>query len=150
MTIDHDPNPGKLLTINEYSDQNGQLVQLNNMKGTKILLFVSMHCVRCIELLPQIRDLRLPNTGVVIFSTGDQEDHRELDDFLHNKWSIVSLSPEQMEEEFEVKTHPFCIAVDEHGRILNKGNVYSGEDVSNLASVNGEGKLKKLFSHLFH
>ncbi|MNW57525.1 hypothetical protein D3C74_353390 [compost metagenome] len=113
-------------------------------------MFVSMHCVRCIELLPQIRDLRLPNTGIVIFSTGDQEDHKELDDFLQKKWSIVSLSSEQMEEEFEVKTHPFCIVADATGRILNRGNVYSGEDVSNLASVNGEGKLKRLIGHLFN
>ncbi|MNP11834.1 hypothetical protein D3C76_1040420 [compost metagenome] len=150
MTIDHDLNLGELLTTKEYSDQNGQLVQLNTLKGTKILLFVSMHCVRCIELLPQIRDLRLSNTNIVIFSTGDQENHRELDDFLQKKWSIVSLSPEQMEEEFEVKTHPFCIVADANGRILNRANVYSGEDVSNLASVNGEGKLKKLISHFFN
>ncbi|MNW44066.1 hypothetical protein D3C74_212830 [compost metagenome] len=150
MTLDHDRNLGELLTTKEYSDQNGQLVQLNTLKGTKILLFVSMHCVRCIELLPQIRDLCLPNTNIVIFSTGDQEDHKELDEFLQKKWSVVSLSPEQMEEEFEVKTHPFCIVADANGRILNKGNVYSGEDVSNLASVNGKGKLKKLISHLFN
>ncbi|MNW56440.1 hypothetical protein D3C74_341550 [compost metagenome] len=150
MTIGHGRNLEELQTIKEYSDQNGQLVQLNTLKGTKILLFVSMHCVRCIELLPQLRDLRLLNTNIVIFSTGDQEDHRELDDFLQNKWSIVSLSSEQMEEEFEVKTHPFCIVADANGRILNKGNVYSGEDVSNLASVNGEGKLKKLISHFFN
>ncbi|MNW58557.1 hypothetical protein D3C74_364310 [compost metagenome] len=149
MTLDDGLNLGELITNKEYSDQNDQLFNLYKYKGKKTLIFVSMHCVRCIELLPEIRTARLPHTSVIIFSTGNQEDCEQLDEFFQRKVKIVSITSEQMEEDFSVATHPFCIVVDECQQVCNKGTVYTGKDLLELVNVNGERKRKKLFSNLF-
>lgn len=149
MTLANGLNLGEFIMNKEYNDQNDQLFNIYNLKGKKALIFVSMHCVRCIELLPEIRSVRLPNTSVIIFSTGNQEDHEQLDDFFQRKMKIVSLTSEQMERDFSVTTHPFCIVVDEHQQVCNKGTVYTGKDLLELVSVNGEVRRKKLFSNLF-
>ncbi|MDQ0089833.1 CheY-like chemotaxis protein [Paenibacillus anaericanus] len=149
MTMDNGLNLGELITNKEYSDQNDQLINLYKHKGKKVLIFVSMHCVRCIELLPEIRTVRLPNTSVIIFSTGNQEDHEQLDDFFQRKMKIVSLTSVQMEQDFSVTTHPFFIVVDEHQQVCNKGTVYTGKDLLELVSANEGEKRKKLFSNLF-
>lgn len=146
MTVDHSPNLGELVPSKQYQDQNSRLIQIDTIKRLTVMLFFSMHCVRCIELISQIRSIHLPNTTIVIFSTGDQEDNKEIGCFLQKTWSIVSLSAEQMEEDFKVNTHPFCIVSDEDGRVLNKGNVYQVEDISNFVNAyESKGRFKKLF-----
>lgn len=149
MMVDHGPNLGELIINKEYSHRAGKRFNLLSIKGEKIVLFISMHCVRCIELLPHIQALHLPNVNVVVFVAGDRDDHEELADFFQNKIRVTMLSTEQMEQDFQVYTHPFCIVVDEQGMITNKGNVYNGEDVRKLLGRGGESKMKKLIHHLF-
>lgn len=149
MSIENGSNIGELIINKECCDQNGKLFNLHSIKGKKILLFISMHCVRCMELLPEMNSIRLPNTSIVIFSTGTQEDHEELDEFFQSKFKIVSLTPEQMEKDFLVRTHPFCIVIDDQQQVCNKGTPYNSMDVLELVRTSEENKLFKIFKSLF-
>lgn len=63
-----------------------------------------------------------------IFSTGDNEDHEEMAEFLEWHFPVISLESELMEETFNVTYLPYVLIVDASGTVLNKGVVYTKDD----------------------
>ncbi|RCX19131.1 hypothetical protein DFP94_105147 [Fontibacillus phaseoli] len=144
MISENGPDLGSFISAKEYINQSGSALNLRSIRGTKVLLFISMHCVRCMELVPELQQMHLPHARFILFSTGSDEDHKELDEFLQRKWPIVSLSPEQMEEDFLIRSHPFGLVIDENQQVCNKGTVYTSNELLELAGTRGAGNLLKV------
>lgn len=143
MITENGPDLGSFLRDKKYIDQSGHILNLHSIPERKVLLFISMHCVRCMELVPEIQQIQLPHVHarLILFSAGSGEDHKELDEFLQRKWPIVSLSPEQMEQDFHIRSHPFGLVVDENQRIFGKGPVYTSTELLELAGTRAGGTL---------
>ncbi|WP_410770612.1 hypothetical protein [Fontibacillus sp. BL9] len=141
MITENGPDLGSFLPDKEYIDQRGNAIHLHSIRETKVLLFISMHCVRCMELVPELQQITLSHARLILFSTGSDEDHKELDEFLQRKWPIVSLSPEQMEQDFLIRSHPFGLVADENQQICDKGTVYTSNELKELAETRGGGTL---------
>lgn len=128
---------GRFIPNKEYVDQSGRVLSMHSIQGMKVLLFISMHCVRCLELVAELQQIHQPSARFLLFSTGNDEDHRELDEFLQRKWPILAVSPEQMERDFLIRTFPFVLVADEHQRICHKGTVYTSRELVELAGTRG-------------
>lgn len=145
MNTENGPVRGDIITDNEYMDHRNRILNLRLGGDTKVLLFLSMHCVRCMELVPELRKVRLPHARLIVFSAGSPEDHVELGEFLGQTWTVVPLAPEHMEKDFLVRSHPFCIIVDRNRQVAGEGFVYNSTDVLTLAETAGENKFSTLF-----
>lgn len=58
-----------------YKDQNSNVIDLNNptFRKTSLLIFISIYCVRCIELLTNLNKLKsISDLPLIIFSDGDK------------------------------------------------------------------------------
>ncbi|WP_334072204.1 MULTISPECIES: hypothetical protein [Paenibacillus] len=141
MISDHGLAIGSFIPNLEYVDQSGKTLSMHSIPGRKVLLFISMHCIRCLELVPELQQIHRPSVRFILFSTGSDEDHKELAEFLQWKWPILSLSPEQMEKDFLIRTFPFGLVVDEHQRVCSKGTVYTSRELLELAGTRGGGSL---------
>ncbi len=139
MINENGPDLWSFLPDKDYIDQSGNALNLHSIRERKVLLFISMHCVRCMELVPELQQIHLPQARVILFSTGSDEDHKELDEFLQRKWPIISLSSEQMEQDFLIRSHPFGLVANENHQIIDKGTVYSLNELLELAGTRGEG-----------
>ncbi|GIO86516.1 hypothetical protein J25TS5_34480 [Paenibacillus faecis] len=134
---DQGPALGSFIPNREYVDRSGRVLSMHSIQGMKVLLFISMHCVRCLELVAELQEIQQPSARFLLFSTGNDEDHQELDEFLQRKWPILALSPEQMGSDFLIRTFPFVLVADEHQRICHKGTVYTSRELVELAGIRG-------------
>lgn len=141
MITENGPELGSFLPGRDYIDQRGNDLNLHSIRERKVLLFISMHCVRCMELVPELQQIHMPQIRLILFSTGSDEDHNELDEFLQRKWPIISLSSELMEQDFLIRSHPYGLVADDNNQICDKGTIYSSNDLLELAGMRGEGTL---------
>lgn len=114
----------------EYIDQYNRIVRLDKIKSKKVLIFVSIYCIRCIQLLPNLNEiLNMPDVYPVIFSNGEQDENLEMSELFPKQISIISLSEQDMINDFEIKLHPsYIIITDNH---LDTGNIQSIEQLIN-------------------
>lgn len=143
--IENGQKIGELIPDKAYINQHNTTLNLRAIRKRKILFFISLHCVRCIDLLPEIKKVREPNTEILLFSSADQEDLQELAHFFQQKISIVSLSREQAKLDFQVYDYPFCVVADTSHCIYSKGAAYNAVDVMELIHHRGGSKFLKMF-----
>ncbi|MEK5640210.1 hypothetical protein BK138_28360 [Paenibacillus rhizosphaerae] len=107
---------------------------LSDSETTKVLLFVSMHCTHCIDLLPHIDAMtqRNPSFSFQLISTGDEEDNRSMVEYFGWEFPVCSLDQGDMEAYFAVTYLPFMILVDESGKVTAKGVVYNADEFEQI------------------
>lgn len=143
--VENGQNIGELILDKSYTNQHITTLNLRAIQKKKVLFFISLHCVRCIDLLPEIKKVREPNTEIIIFYSGNEEDQQELAQFYQQKISIVSLSREQALHDFQVQDYPFCVVADANHYIYSKGAAYNAMDVMELIHHHGGNKFFKMF-----
>lgn len=94
-----------------------------------VLIFVSNYCLYCIDLLPEIEKIKdvCKKHQLILFSTGDDEDNTEMQNYFNWKFPIVNLTEEEMEKYFKVVIHPFCIITNKN-KVKQKGIIYNQKD----------------------
>lgn len=94
-----------------------------------ILIFISNYCIHCIDLLPELSKIEAKYTSyqIVLFSTGDNQENNDIDEYFKWQFPIISLSEEEMEKYFKVTILPFCIILIRN--VVNqKGVIYNFKD----------------------
>lgn len=104
----------------------------------RVVLFGSMHCVHCIDLLPHIEQMtkKYTNCSFALFSTGDEEDHKSMIDYFRWEFPVYSLDQSDMEAYYSVTYLPFMILTDESGKVIAKGVVYNFEEFDRIMKDN--------------
>jgi thiol-disulfide isomerase/thioredoxin len=122
------------IKINEYtfSSWNSAEVRMP-VNGTQVLFFISLHCMHCIDLTPNLSEIKqeFSNTNFVLFSTGDKEDNQEMSEYFNWDFPVVHLNQSDMEHYFNINRLPYMILVID-GNIKLSGVVYNKSDFSQL------------------
>jgi thiol-disulfide isomerase/thioredoxin len=118
----------------QLEDSNFMNIELNSLPGQKVLIFISLHCTYCIDLLPHLRELseNYNSYNFVLLSAGEVEDHREMINYFDWKFPVVHFDLNKMETFFQVTAMPFMIFADSEGKVFNKGIVYNSNEFENL------------------
>lgn len=100
----------------------------------RVLLFTSVHCVHCIDLLPHIQTMieNYPSFSFHLFSTGDEEDHRSMSEYFGWNFGVYSMDQSDMEACFEVTFLPFMMLLNQTGAVAAKGVIYNADDFDQL------------------
>lgn len=103
---------------------------------TSALLFISMHCMHCIDLLPSIERMKKnhPKVSFCLYSTGDEVDNQSMIDYFEWNFPVYSLDTSGMEDFFKVTYLPFVVIADNRGSVMAKGVIYNDQDFEQLIS----------------
>ncbi|MGZ9586637.1 TlpA family protein disulfide reductase [Paenibacillus marinisediminis] len=119
-----------------YNDTN---IQISDYKENTALVFISLHCMQCIDLLPSIQELidklKIP---FILFSTGDVEDNIEMANYFNWEFPVISINTKQLEEIFKITYLPFLMIIDKNHIIKNKGVVLDKENFEFIYSNIGD------------
>ncbi|MFS0838078.1 TlpA family protein disulfide reductase [Paenibacillus sp. 1P03SA] len=110
-----------------------------NQTGTiRVLLFASVYCTHCIDLLPHLQKIAetYPTFSIRLFTTGDEEDHRSMREFFGWDFPVSTMDQSDMEAYFEVTALPFMLLVDESDLVAAKGVVYNADDFKQIVQFN--------------
>lgn len=119
----------------------GQIPEINELKLTQFLsnnlcaiIFVSLNCMRCIEFLPCLSDLRkeCDNIEIFLISTGSNKENEELAKYYSWEFPIVHMNEENMQLFFNVATPPFILIVNSQGLVMAKGEVFNKKDFKDV------------------
>lgn len=108
----------------------------NNRKS--VLIFTSLYCVVCVDLLPDLKQLSSEfDANWVLFSNGTLEDHEEMVAYFEWEFPVVRLNPPEMETYFDVKGTPSLIVLESDGTVLVNEIVKTKEDIVRILSKFG-------------
>ncbi|NQX45455.1 hypothetical protein HQN87_08950 [Paenibacillus tritici] len=125
------------LLYKNYKNHQGVSMNLHETKGGKVLFFLSVFCIRCLELIPEIIKMSddVPNTTIFIFSNGTEKDHQEMESIFPLGVNIIGLNDEEMEEEYSVSLHPYYFLVDKNNIVYSKGNIKSIDHIKERINI---------------
>ncbi|MEY9093273.1 TlpA family protein disulfide reductase [Paenibacillus sp. RC84] len=110
-----------------------------NQSGTiRVLLFASVYCTHCIDLLPHLQAIaeNHPSFSIRLFTTGDEEDHRSMQEYFSWNFPVSTMDQSDMEAYFEVTALPFMMLVDESDSVAAKGVIYNADDFEQIVQFN--------------
>lgn len=98
-------------------------------RQTRYVLFLSMYCSICMELLPELIRIS-PEIGkrFVLGITGTPEEIQEIRNHFGFDFPVISLRAKEMEGVYRVYATPFLYAISAEGIILSKGTADVYED----------------------
>ncbi|WP_340012221.1 hypothetical protein MHI32_09525 [Paenibacillus sp. FSL H7-0690] len=130
MNMENGPNIGGKIIDKSYFDQNGNEIIIKN---NTILFFISIYCVRCIQIMPFIKKIsNSKKVDFVLFSNGSHEDHKEMISRFKWKFPIIAIDDEHLERDFFIKTHPFFLIVDNFQTVYKKGTINNLEELKSI------------------
>ncbi|CAM4449569.1 thiol-disulfide isomerase/thioredoxin [Paenibacillus endophyticus] len=114
------------ITVGTQLPQHELTIPVFQTEGKTALLFISLHCMHCVDLLPYIKKIQnnYPFT-FFLYSNGDKDDHAEMVEYFGWDFSVITASVEKMETIFHVAALPFGILCDENKRVIEKSVVYN-------------------------
>ncbi|MED1789909.1 alkyl hydroperoxide reductase [Brevibacillus laterosporus] len=120
---------GTTIPQNHFANWDSSQLELNFLPKGAALVFVSVFCSYCIDLLPHLRSIsQRQNMQLYLFSDGEIEDHAEMVDYFEWEFPVIQLKHNEMIEIFEVTYHPFLLFADSKGVIVSKGDIYNAVD----------------------
>lgn len=121
----------KLPNINLYNFD-GTLLELKNafIKKEVLIIFVSLYCKRCIELLPDIDGLLQHGLDLVLITNGEVEDNYEMVKYFEWTFPVLKMTNSNMAQHFNVHETPAVRIYNNQGLLLNKGIINEASDIS--------------------
>ncbi|MEK3740203.1 redoxin domain-containing protein [Paenibacillus odorifer] len=120
---------GLLLPNIQLANWNGESFKLYNLSGKKILIFTSLHCLACIDLMPHINRIQeIYSATIVFFSTGDEIDHKEIADYFNWEFPVIAMKENEMEMTFSAKKFPYMIFADDTNKVIGGGVIHNLND----------------------
>ncbi|MFB9324417.1 TlpA family protein disulfide reductase [Paenibacillus aurantiacus] len=123
---------GSMVKMQAYTDHKSDIVNIPD-EGVRILFFISLHCMHCIDLTPEISEIAraVPDAGFTVFSTGEREDNQEMAGYFDWDFSVISASQEEMENQFGITMLPAMVLLRD-GVVQLTGVVYNKDDFFKL------------------
>ncbi|MFE6799870.1 TlpA family protein disulfide reductase [Paenibacillus chitinolyticus] len=111
----------------------------NQSDTIRVLLFASVYCTHCIDLLPHLQTIaeNHPTFSFGLFTTGDEEDHRSMKEYFGWEFPVNTMDQSDMEAYFQVTTLPFMMLIDKSDIIAAKGVIYNADDFEQILRISG-------------
>lgn len=94
-----------------------------------LLLFLSLNCLKCIDLLPYIEKVQEKFTGnITVFTNGTEKENEEIINFFNFNIPFLSIEDDHYQK-YGVFTKPFFYIVNSYGKIIHKD---SAEDINQV------------------
>ncbi|MCC3374575.1 hypothetical protein [Cohnella sp. REN36] len=109
--------------------------------GRTALVFASLHCLDCIDLLPHLAAAArgMPEYTLALFTTGDETDNREMQRYFGWAFPVYSMAQGEMGRRYAISALPCAILTDERGRLAASGAVH---DAAELLALRASVRLK--------
>lgn len=142
-------DPGTLapdFTLPRVGDMEGSTaITLSNFRGRPVLLaFVSPHCGPCHGLLPQLNAFAEgadpASLQVLAISSGDRDSNEELRTRNALRVPLLLQEGREVADRYKALVTPYAYVIDARGTVRARQIVNSGEDVSRLLRLAGEGE----------
>ncbi|WP_025675855.1 TlpA family protein disulfide reductase [Paenibacillus polymyxa] len=124
---------GSSLPSQEIQAFTGELCQLDELDKPSIMIFISMYCSFCIDLLPHLSQIQQEHSDyqLMLFSTGDDDDHRDMIEYFKWNFPVFHMDQSEMENWFDITQMPF-IFVTNRNKVICKGVAYDMVGASQL------------------
>ncbi|CAM4492425.1 hypothetical protein [Paenibacillus xylanexedens] len=116
----------------EYLNWNGDHVSFEPQGSRLCLIFLSLYCLRCVDLLPHIGDIvtkQSMDTRFVILVDGDYETNKEMVEYFNWKMPVVQVESQEMGTEFAVYETPTVQIYSADGNRISSGIADEAKDV---------------------
>lgn len=124
------PAQGSRISIPLLKKWDGEEFDLVQVSKPLALLFVSVYCSHCVDMLPDVSYLHSKlGLQIVLFTNGNNQDIEEMVDYFKWQFPCISLDEELMESLFNVVVFPFLILLDSTGAVEKKAVVYNKADM---------------------
>lgn len=121
-----------LETTKEYLNWNGDKVSFEPQGSRLCLIFLSLYCLRCVDLLPHIGDIvanHAMDTRFVVLVDGDYETNKEMVDYFNWSMPVVQVESQEMGIDFEVYETPTVQIYNADGIRITSGIADEAKDV---------------------
>lgn len=113
----------------KFNNWNGEQINLSEYDKNIVLFFVSLECYHCVEMLPEIsKIIEKYSLEVILFSTGNNEDSKEMIEFFEWNFPIISLTAEEMSNYFDIGLLPSVLFLNKECYVDKKGVIYNIND----------------------
>jgi len=106
--------------------------------GNSALIFISLYCTFCNDLLPHLKNISEKyDLKVILFTDGNVEENNEMIDYFEWQFSVFTISQDEMIEYFKIKNLPYVLVINQNNQVVSHGNIYD-EKMFNLIYKNRE------------
>lgn len=124
---------GCMLPTRSIQSFAGSFYKLEELDKPHILVFISMYCSYCIDLLPHLSNIQQDHNDhqLMLFSTGDDEDHKDMIEYFKWDFPVFHMDQDEMENLFDITLMPFLLVTNQRN-VRHKGVAYNADDVTKL------------------
>ncbi|MFD2114264.1 TlpA family protein disulfide reductase [Paenibacillus yanchengensis] len=114
----------------DFTSSHGGSLEINKINGEVILLFTSLYCTHCIDLLPELNEINslLENSSMVLFTDGKIQEIREMVEFFNWTIPVVSYDEYNLNNYIPDIKLPFMLVLDGNKNVLSHGTIYNKTD----------------------
>lgn len=114
----------------EFISFDGSVLNINEINSGVILLFTSLYCIHCIDLLPELNEINnvMENSSLILFTDGKAHEIREMVEFFKWNFLVVNYDQDNLKTFFPDIKLPLMIALDENKILLTHGTIYNKTD----------------------
>ncbi len=92
--------------------------------GSLLICFISLSCMRCIDLLPKLNDIAGRFDGqFVLASCGQEEENREIGEHFHFPFPLVTATEDDFSGVFRVQHTPYIYVIDAKSKVVTGGMI---------------------------
>lgn len=108
----------------------------NSSTTTSLLCFISLSCLDCIDLLPQLQEVTDQYSGnFSLFVEASNEEIDEIKSHFKFEFPLFSLKREDLPLKYRVFTTPYAYLIDSNKCVIKGQNVYNSSDLLELGQV---------------
>ncbi|MGG4108575.1 thioredoxin-like domain-containing protein [Paenibacillus lautus] len=95
--------------------------------------YISLYCVDCIELLPDLKELSESFNGeFLLFTDGNEEENKEIRDYFKFSFMVRSYTKEELANKYKVVATPYVYVLDSSWSIICGENINDSEELKEL------------------
>jgi len=116
----------------KYVNWNGDAIYFGSFDSAFCLLFLSLYCLRCVDLLPHVKsiaDEHLEGMPMMVMLDGDEDTNKQIVEYFNWEVPVVQIDSHHMGDEFAVYETPTMQIYDANQVRIFSGVTDEAEDV---------------------
>src|SRR5690242_570032 len=94
---------------------------LHSLQGNAIIIFLSVSCTSCVDLMPQLLEMKKNiSDSFVVFCTAKNDVIEEMIEYFQWEFPVIHLSASLMDQYFSINKLPSFVFINEKHYITNK------------------------------
>lgn len=111
-------------------------VNLHGGERDKALIFASLYCLTCVDLLPSLKEISKKYPfDFILFSNGTLDDHKEMVEYFAWDFPVIELDETHMGKLFNVPTTPSLLLLKSDGSVIEQFPLKKKEDIERILEI---------------